>query len=91
MMLAMQNVENNDFQIGTLSTEVTTRPLWPQSLRSTLSLVLAEAGKLHGRGTIHRKELHARYTHLGAESFARGYGKLAREAVGSNGIKKQLA
>ena len=58
--------------------------------RAKWSLLQAKAGVLDGRDVLHRKELHAKYTHLGADSFMRGYGKLARQNIGKNVVGQQL-
>ena len=58
--------------------------------RAKWTLAQVEKGKLHGRDAVHRKSLYTEHTHLGADSFSRGYGKLARQKIGPNSIKQQL-
>ncbi len=59
--------------------------------RAKWSLAQAKAGALGGRNVLHRRELNAKYTHLGSDSFVRGYGKRARQNVGENVIGQQLS
>lgn len=55
---------------------------------------LARNGKLAGRPTAHRRELLAKYTHLGLENFVSGYAKQAAtimKPLGSTPIRRQLS
>lgn len=48
-------------------------------------------GRIEGRPQLHRRELLARYTHLGSESFNRGYATRAHKGMGDFAqIKRQL-
>ncbi|MBC9206830.1 hypothetical protein IBL26_08275 [Roseomonas aerophila] len=51
---------------------------------------LAEKGKVTGRPVLHRRELHTRLTHLGADSFHRGYARRAATMMGAPSIGRQL-
>lgn len=50
----------------------------------------ALADKIGGRDVIHRRELHARLTHLGKDTFVSGYAKRAAETLASKAIKRQV-
>lgn len=50
--------------------------------------VLAE--KMEGRKVIHRREVHARLTHLGEDSFVSGYAKRAAKILSSKAVRGQL-
>lgn len=53
---------------------------------------LVEKGKIAGRSEVHRRELHARFHHLGKQTFVTGYAKTASQKIGlGNGIRKQIA
>jgi RNA-directed DNA polymerase len=43
----------------------------------------AQQGKINGRHVLHKRELLARYTHLGSESFLRGYARRAQTSMGN--------
>ena len=55
---------------------------------------LARIGKLHGRTVPHKRELLARFSHLGTDNFISRYAAGAARAMGAmgaSGIKQQLA
>lgn len=55
---------------------------------------LAKLGKLEGRDVIHKREVLASHSHLGARSFVSGYGKNSAKIMGSLGaeaVRRQMA
>ena len=48
-------------------------------------------GEIAGRPALHKRELHARLTHLGAGNFITGYGRNSQDTADSDGIRRQLS
>ncbi len=56
--------------------------------------LLVKLGKLNGRNVLHKREILARHTHLGARSFVSGYAKLSAGIMGPLGaeaIRRQVS
>ena len=50
----------------------------------------AAAERIDGRDVVHRREVHARVTHLGTDTFVSSYVKRSAKVTGSKLIKRQL-
>jgi len=51
----------------------------------------AQTGQIQGRKNIHRRDLLARFTNLGADSFLNRYAKRSQEQMGGSAIRRQLS
>ena len=73
------------FQNGTFGTGVTTRP---SSVRvAKVRALIVKLGKLNGRTVLHKREVLASHTHLGARSFVSSYAKLSAGIMGPLGAE----